>query len=190
LVASQQFGFDSFKAGLLFLPLGGADFLLGPLFGWCVDRYGTKPASFLGFTWLIPTLVLLRLPTESTLIEKLNNGHLVALYSGLLALNGVGLAVINSPSIVETGNIIEKYYKANEDVFDQAPYAQLYGINSMVWGGGLTVGPLLAGKLREIVGYGNMNAVLAGICAFTAVLAALFIGGKEKGQDAYSDIVD
>ncbi|OAG20098.1 MFS general substrate transporter [Alternaria alternata] len=156
LVASEQFGFDSLKAGLLFLPLGGADFLLGPVFGWCVDRYGTKPAA------------------------RLDNGRLIALYSGLLAMNGVGLAAINSPSFVEAGNLVEKYYKANEDMFDQAPYAQLYGINSMVWSGGLTVGPLLAGKLRETIGYGNMNAVLAGICGCTVVLAALFVGGRRK----------
>jgi hypothetical protein len=50
----------------------------------------------------------------------------------------------------------------------------------MVWSGGLTVGPLLAGKLRETIGYGNMNAVLAGICGCTVVLAALFIGGRRK----------
>jgi len=35
-----------------------------------------------------------------------------------------------------------------------------------------------------------MNAVLAGICAFTAVLAALFIGGREKDQDASSENVE
>ncbi|KAF1839417.1 MFS general substrate transporter [Decorospora gaudefroyi] len=186
LVASKQFGFDSLKAGLLFLPLGGADFLLGPVFGWCVDRYGTKPASVLGFTWLVIALVLLRLPTEPSIVSTLDTGHLIALYVCLLAISGVGLAIINSPSIVEAGNVVEKYYRANEDLFDQAPYAQLYGINSMVWSGGLTVGPLLAGALREKIGYGNMNAVLASICAFTAILAALFIGRKEEDIDSGS----
>ena len=190
LVASEQLGFDSLKAGLLFLPLGGADFLLGPVFGWCVDNYGTKPVSVFGFIWLIPTLVLLRLPTELSIIERLDNGHIIALYSALLAMNGLGLAVINSPSIVESGTIVENYYKANTDMFEQAPFAQLYGINSMVWSGGLTVGPLLAGYLRDKIGYGNMNAVLAGICAFTAILAALFIGDREKDQDASRENVE
>ncbi|CAO2654825.1 Nn.00g115580.m01.CDS01 [Neocucurbitaria sp. VM-36] len=183
LVASEQFGFDSLKAGLLFLPLGGADFFLGPVFGWCVDRYGTKPFSILGFTWLVPTLVLLRLPTESSITSRLDVGHLIALYASVLALNGVGFAIINSPSIVEAGNIVEKYWKANEDLFEQAPYAQLYGINSMIWSGGLSIGPLVAGVLREKIGYGNMNAVLAGICGLTAILAALFIGRKEEAID-------
>lgn len=97
LVASEQFGFNSLKAGLLFLPLGGADFLLGPVFGWGVDRYGTRLFSVLGFTWLVPTLVLLRLPTEPSVTGKLDIAHLIALFASILALNGVGLAIINSP---------------------------------------------------------------------------------------------
>ena len=187
LVASDQFSFDSLKAGLLFLPLGGADFLLGPVFGWCVDRYGTKPVSFLGFIWLIPALVLLRLPTESDLVGKLDASHLIALYAGLLAANGLGLACINSISIVESGNIVEKYYRANMDLFDQAPYAQLYGISSMVWSAGLTVGPLIAGLLKDTIGYGNMNAVLAGLCGLTAITSAFFIGGKQEDDDVVSE---
>ena len=182
LVASEQFGFNSLKAGLMFLPLGGADFLLGPVFGWCVDRYGTKPLSVLGFTWLVPSLALLRLSTNSV-GDKLDFGRHVALYAGLLASNGVGLAIINSPAIVEAGNVVEKYWKANGDIFETAPYAQLYGINGMIWSAGLTVGPLVAGSLREKIGYGNMNAVLGGLCALTVVLAAAFIGKQETTQD-------
>jgi MFS family permease len=180
LVASEQFGFDSLKAGLLFLPLGGADFLCGPVFGWCVDRYGTKLFSIFGFIALVPTLVLLRLPTETPAAEGLDSPRHIALYVGLLAANGVGLAIINSLSIVEAGHIVEKYWQANKGLFKQAPYAQLYGINSMVFSGGLTLGPLLAGHLREKVGYGNMNAVLAGICGLTAISTGIFMGRKER----------
>ncbi|EAT84101.2 hypothetical protein SNOG_08933 [Parastagonospora nodorum SN15] len=163
LVASEQFGFNSLKAGLLFLPLGGADFLLGPVFGYCVDRY------------------------DSSLTEPLSNIRHIALYAGLLGANGVGLAIINSPSIVEAGNIVEKYRQANEDTFVEAPYAQLYGINSMVFSAGLTLGPLLAGHLREKIGYGNMNATLAGICGLTAVLAGAYMGRKEESLTDQED---
>jgi MFS family permease len=187
LVATDQFGFNSLKAGLLFLPLGGADFLLGPVFGWCVDRYGTKLFSVLGFAALVPSLVLLRLPTDETVTDSLDNGRHIALYAGLLALNGVGLAIINSPSIVEAGYIVDNYWQANRDVFHQAPFAQLYGINSMVFGGGLTLGPLVAGHLRESIGYGNMNAVIAGICGLTALLSGFFMGRKEEDESVQDD---
>lgn len=177
IVVNIRYGFDSLKAGLLFLPLGGADFFFGPVFGWCVDRWGTRPLSILGFTYLVPVLVLLRLPAD--VATGLALGHQIALFASLLALNGVGLAIINSTSIVESGNVMERYWKANEGLFGgQAPYAQLYGINSMVWSAGLTVGPIVSGVLRETVGYGNMNAVLAGICGITAILAVLFVGRR------------
>lgn len=180
LVASEQFGFNSLKAGLLFLPLGISDLCLGPVFGWGIDRYGTRLFAVLGFSWLIPVLVLLRLPVEPSIADRLDDGHLVALYSCILALNGVGLAIINSPAIVEAGYVVEKYAHANKDIFEQAPWAQLYGINSMVFSGGLTVGPLIAGALRESIGYGNMNALLACMCGLTAILSAVFVGRKEK----------
>lgn len=177
LVASSLYGFDSLKAGLLFFPLGGADFLLGPVFGWCVDRWGTRLFSIIGFGYLIPSHILLRLP--ELFASRLDMGHQIALYTSLLALNGIGLAIINSTSIVESGNIVERYWKANSKLFkDQTPYGQLYGINSMIWSGGLTVGPLIAGSLRESIGYGNMNAAMAGLCGFTTLLAIIFIRGS------------
>jgi MFS family permease len=177
LIASSHYRFDSLKASLLFLPLGGADFLLGPVFGWCVDRWGARPVSIAGFLWLVPSLVLLRLPFEHAVHLKL--GQEIALYASLLAANGTGMAMIASTSIVEAGDIVERYWKANTELFDQAPYAQLYGVNSMIWSAGLTVGPVVGGVLKARIGYGNMNAVLGGLCAVTAVLTAFFVGRKK-----------
>lgn len=112
LVALELYGFDSLQDGLLFLPLGGADFLFGPVFGWCVDRWGAKPVSIIGFSYLAPALILLRLPTD--VATGLPLGNQIALYASILGLNGVGLAIINSTSIVESGSVLERYWKANE----------------------------------------------------------------------------
>ena len=178
IVASQRYNFDSLKAGLLFFPLGSADFLLGPFFGWAVDRWGTKLMSVTGFLYYVPALVLLRLPVDKP--SKGEMPHQIALYAALLGVNGIGLAIINSPSVVECGSVMEKYSKANPQLYPEPPYAQLYGLNSMTWSLGLTIGPLVSGKLRETIGYGDMNAVLAGVCAFTAVLGFFFVGGKVR----------
>lgn len=170
--AQELFGLDSLKAGLLFLPLGIFDLVVGPLAGWFVDRYGTKPGAVLGYTFLIVVLALLRLPHEGGKDQ-------ILLYSGLLSLCGIGLAVIGAPSIVEAGSVVKNYYEANPEFFgEQAPYAQLYGLNSMVFSLGLTVGPALAGELKQTLGYGNMNAVLAAVSFVTAVLCFVWLGGK------------
>ncbi|KAL1860418.1 hypothetical protein Daus18300_009191 [Diaporthe australafricana] len=172
--AKKLFGFDSLKGGLLFLPLGAFDLVIGPLAGWFVDRYGTKPTAVIGYGYLVPILVLLRLPHPGGQDQ-------ILLYGGLLALCGIGLAIIGAPSIVEAGSVIQKYYEANPDFFgDQGPYAQLYGLNSMVFSLGLAVGPALAGELKQVLGYGNMNIVLASISLATAVLCFIWIGGKPR----------
>lgn len=171
--AESLFNFTSLRAGLLFIALDIPYLILGPLAGWAVDKYGTKPAAVIGFTYLIPTLALLRLPHAGGKSQ-------IILYSALLSLNGIGLAIIGSPSIVEASNVVQAYDKANKDsgVFgENGPYAQLYGMNSLVFSAGLTVGPLIAGSLRDTIGYGDMNAILAAIAGVTAVLGFFFIGG-------------
>ena len=173
-VATSYFGYDSLSAGLLFIALVLPYLLLGPPAGWCVDRYGTKPAAVLGFGYLVPVLVLLRLVQPGGKAQ-------VILYCALLALCGIGLAAIGSPSIVEASNVVQAYEKANEGFFGEGgPYAQLYGLNSMVFSAGLTTGPLVSGALKDAVGYGDMNAVIAALCAVTAALSAVFVGGRPR----------
>lgn len=170
----ELFDFDSLKAGLLFLPLGAFDLVIGPLAGWFVDRYGTKPGAVIGYGYLVPVLILLRLPHAG-------GKNQIILYGGLLGLSGIGLAIIGAPSIVEAGAVVQKYYEANPDFFgEQGPYAQLYGLNSMVFSLGLAVGPELAGEVKQKLGYGNMNVVLAAISLVTAVLCYAFLGGRPK----------
>lgn len=173
-VASDYFDFGSLEAGILFLPLGAFDLVLGPVFGWAVDRYGTKLIAVGAYGYLVPILALLRLPHAGGKDQMI-------LYGALLGLCGIGLAGIGAPSIVEAGAVVQKYYEVNPEFFgEDGPYAQLYGLNSMVFSAGLTLGPELAGELKEKIGYGNMNAVLAGICALTAILCGVYIGGLPK----------
>ncbi|KAI4115910.1 MAG: hypothetical protein LQ338_007794 [Usnochroma carphineum] len=172
--AEQLFGFDSLKAGLLFVALVLPYLILGPVAGWLVDRFGAKPAAVLGFGYLVPVLILLRLARSGGTSQ-------IIIYCVLLALNGIGLAIIGSPSIVEASHVVDMYNKANPDFFGQSgPFAQLFGINSLVFSLGLTVGPLISGSLKDSIGYGNMNLIIAMLCLVTAVLSIVYVGGKPK----------
>lgn len=174
--ARSLFGFDALKAGLLFAPLVVPYLLLGPVFGKLVDKYGPKPAAVFGFLWLVPALVLLRVPQEGGTKE-------IVVFCVIIALSGVGLAAIGAPSIVEASYVCEGYFKHNPEFFGgEGPYAQLYAINSMVFSAGLTLGPILGGGLRDSIGYGNMNAVVAGLCAATAGLSYVFLGGRPRAM--------
>jgi len=97
---------------------------------------------------------------------------------------GIGLAAISAPSIVEATYVAEQYHHANEGFFGEGgPYAQLYAVNSMVFSLGLTLGPLLAGGLRESIGYGDMNLAIAGLCAVVGILSAWLLGGRLRMGD-------
>ena len=121
---------------------------------------------------MVPALILLRLARPGGKTQ-------IIIYCVLLALCGIGLGVIGSPSIVEASYVVSMYDKSNPDFFGaNGPYAQLYGINSMVFSLGLTVGPLVSGSLRDAINYGNMNAVIAALCLITALLSFNYIGGK------------
>ncbi|KAI0530015.1 major facilitator superfamily domain-containing protein [Xylaria digitata] len=173
--AQTLFHFSPLKAGLLFIALDVPYLLLGPVAGWAVDRYGTKRTAVIGFGWMVPVLILLRLPPAELLPRSKN----IILYCAILALNGVGLAIIGSPSVVEASDVVQKYDKANPGFFgENGPYAQLYGFNSLFFCAGLTIGPVVAGALKNSIGYGNMNLVFALLSALTAALSFFIIGGR------------
>lgn len=125
--AQELFGFDSLQAGLLFMPLVLPYLLLGPIAGKAVDKYGPKSAATLGMAYLVPMLVLLRIPHADGGTPE------IVKFCVITALCGVGLGFISSPSIVEASYVMEQYHKANKNLFgNDGSYAQLYAINSMV----------------------------------------------------------
>jgi MFS family permease len=174
MVALENYHFDSSKAGLLFLALGIPTLLLGPLFGHLVDKYGAKLPASISYAYLSIVLLCLR-------FVKPGGSEQVRDYAIILVFCGIGLGAIDAPSLVESSLVVDRYFQANPDHFgEMGPYAQLYGLNSMVFSAGFTIGPLLAGWLRERFGYGNMNAVLALFCFVASILSARYLGGKSK----------
>ncbi|KAM0182039.1 hypothetical protein ACHAPC_007052 [Botrytis cinerea] len=172
--SQSVFGFTALQTGLLFTPIVLTSLIFGPLTGMAVDRYGPKLIGTIGYTFFTLPLILLRLPVSNTT-------HDLVLYCVLLSLCGFGMAMIGAPSIVEASYVAEKYHNANPELFgEKGPYAQLYALNSMVFSAGFTFGPVLAGSLRESIGYGNMNAVVAGMCAVVAALCFGYLGGAPR----------
>ncbi|KAG5985200.1 hypothetical protein E4U55_000445 [Claviceps digitariae] len=169
------FRFSSLEVGLVFIAMVVPNLALGPVAGMAVDRYGTKVMATTGYAFLVPCLLLLGLPSQEILPGHKNT----ALFCLILALNGAGMSMIASTGLVEATLITEKYDSANPGFFEEkGPYAQLYGFSSVFAFAGLTIGPLLGGMLRELLGYSAMAAVLAIISGITAIVSLAFIGER------------
>lgn len=184
LIAIEYYSFDSLHSGLLSLALGLPSLILGPLFGWIVDRYGTRVVAVLGYGYLVPIHVMLRLPHPG-------GADQIRVFALLLVGVSVGLSAVDAPSLVEAGLVLEKYHKANMDFFGKTgPYAQLYGMNSMVFSLGFAVGPVFAGGVKDLWSYGNMNAIVAGICSVSAIVSWLYLGTAPRGKKDVDDEVE
>lgn len=106
MVAYEYYGFDSLKAGLLFIALGLPTLIFGPIFGWMVDKYGPKLLATVGYAYLTMMLILLRLVQPG-------GAEQVRVYATILAFCSVGIAAIDAPSLVESSIVVEKYFQAN-----------------------------------------------------------------------------
>lgn len=174
---SEEFGFSSLQAGAMFLPALIPGLFVAPLAGAAVDKYGTRFVAVSGYILCALCLALLRVPAMDLVSRERN----ILLFCGILVLNGICLAIIATPGVVESQNVVESFVKKSPEVFGPSgPYGQLFGWTGLVFNTGLTVGPLLAGSLRNAFGYGNMYAVMAGIAALAAVVAFSFMGERDS----------
>lgn len=144
LEARQLFGFGPLQAGLVFAPLVFSRLAGGPIGGWVVDRYGSKTAAVIGNSFLASVLLSFRWVTaEPRSIE-------VALYCLLLALVGMGMSLVGPAGFVEGGEVVRKYHQRNPGLFgENGPFALMCGMRLMFFGAGLTLGPIVAGVLRD-----------------------------------------
>lgn len=181
-VGKEYFDFDSLQTGLLFLPILLPSLLFGPVAGCIMDRQGPRTIVVWGYGLLVPILMSLRVTQPGALGQ-------VLIYCFVLTLCGICLAVTNPPALDGSTLVTAKYHKANPEMFGpNEPYAQASSVTGITYNVGTAFGALLAGALKDAIGYGNMNLVIAALSLMTTVLGFLYIG--EKPADVADSSVD
>ncbi|KAI2625578.1 MFS general substrate transporter [Hypoxylon sp. NC1633] len=172
LFVQDTFRWNSTAAGIIFLALYVPGFI-SPLVGWLADRYGARWPSLFGFCLTIPLLVCLRFVTESTVEHKILLGF-------LLSLLGVALAFGNVTLMAELTYVIEAKSASEPGVFgENGVYGLGYGLFTMAWALGGTIGPLWAGYVVASAGWGMMTLSFAIWSASGAVVVYIWLGGPE-----------
>lgn len=171
LFVQRTFEWNSTAAGLLFLAIFLPGFI-SPLVGWIADRFGAKWPSFFGFCFCIPLLVCLRFVTESTIQHKV-------LLAFILAMLGTALAFANVPLMAELTYVIDAKAAEQPGIFgDKGVYGLGYGLYTMAFALGGTVGPLWGGYVVESAGWGTMTWSFAIWAASGLVVTYFWLGGQ------------
>nr|POF05916.1 putative mfs-type transporter c18.02 [Quercus suber] len=172
LFVRDTFHWDSLGAGLIFLPIAIIAFL-SPLFGKISDKYGSRWLATAGFVLTCPCLILLRTVHENTLNQKV-------LLCALLALDGLGLTLSVTPLMAEICYAVDaKARRRPPGYFGKyGVYAQAYSLFNAAWAMGCTVGPLLAGLIRQKAGWNVTTLVLGCVSIVTAIPTAIWTGGS------------
>ena len=175
LYARELFGFNAFTSGLMMVPIGAAVCILGPVAGWGVDRFGTKLVSTVGCVIAAAGLVLLRIPVPT------DGKREIVLYVLFLGISGFGVALLDSPGVVESVILVKKYHEINPTLFgEDGPYMQHNAMVSVSFSLGMSLGPLISGGLKIGLGYPSMTCIMGGFTGVVALTSFIWLGGKPR----------
>lgn len=170
LRVAEVFHWNSLGAGLVFLAFALTTFS-APFVGMFVDSYGPRLPTVLGFLFATIPLVLLLLINHPGIRQ-------IVFLCALLALLGLALTTAMVPLMAEITYSVSAQEKRHPGVFgERGAYAQAYGIWNCAFAGGVLIGPLWGGFVRDKAGWSTMCWSLGVLSAVCVVPAALWTGG-------------
>jgi MFS family permease len=98
---------------------------------------------------------------------------------GLLIGVGIAIALVFGPLMAEITWAVTEDGR-DKQAMSAAPYALAYGLYNTAFSGGVLVGPLLGGLIRDSAGWPTVCWVLGLITALTAVAQLLWVGHPLK----------
>ncbi|KAF7958171.1 hypothetical protein EAE96_003732 [Botrytis aclada] len=180
LQVGEVYGWGPNIVGLLSVALVVPGLLIGPIAGWTRDRFGARN----------PAVVC-------SIIQ--------AVFLGLLGISGsqAGGSALYIASIIiigglrpfVSGNAPAELVAAGKALQKETPHAFgsqecLSRVFSMLDAGasfGMTLGPIIGGSFKELIGYQYMNLIWSFLYLIIAALALSFLGHKEKDESLGSE---
>jgi MFS family permease len=177
LYVRDTFAWNSTAAGLIFICVMIPGFA-SPLVGKLSDRYGARWLSVAGFALSIPGLVCLRFVTANTV------GHKVLLCALLAVLGLTLMTLAMTPIMAELTYAIDDREAEQPGIWgEQGVYGIAYGLWTMAFALGGTIGSLMAGYLNAGPGWVTTTWSFA-IWAGAGTIVSLGLGASRPNNKA------
>ena len=163
LFVNRTFGWNSDGAGLIFLCIALPSFL-EPLVGRLSDRQGVRWFAVGGLAAGLPSFALLGF------VQYDSPGQAVLL-CGLLVLIGCSISIVMTPITAEVTNVICEKEEETPGIFGKGALGQGYALMNMAFATGSLIGPLWAGLVVDMAGWGTMALSLGLLSAVSVVPA-------------------
>jgi len=171
LYVKDTFHWNSNGAGLIFLALV-IPALLGPLFGFFSDRYGTRAPATIGYLGAVPCWIFIRFVTYNSTGQKV-------LLCALLALLGLFMTMVFPALMAEIDHTVALEEKRRPgSLGKRGAAAQGFGLFNLAYACGSLVGPLWAGFVLQNADWGTMGWSLGLLSAVAAVVTFIWTGGR------------
>lgn len=162
--------------GLVYLAIAFPPFFICPLSGWMSDTFGPKVPAFIGMTFAIPFLLLLRLPTGTGQTDVPQAVLICSLLTLLSTYNRLDELIVDvALNFVTTPSMGEISYISKEHGSGQ--HAQAYALWNMAFSGGFLVGPLCGGFITKAKGWDTMVTTLGVLAIISVPPIILWTGG-------------
>lgn len=173
LFVAETFDWNSDQQGLIFLTLCGG-FFLCPLIGRLADRCGTRSVTSAGFLLCAPMFMALQLVHYHSREQE-------ALLCVLLVMIGFSIALVHASTMLEINLSVQAETALRPERFGEGgATAQANSLRNCAIAGGITIGPLLSGFLRDQYGWRTMSMTLGFVSAVAALATFLWLGGTVR----------
>ncbi|KAJ5752064.1 hypothetical protein N7520_008981 [Penicillium odoratum] len=173
------FGWRALHVGLLLAVIQSPGMILAGPVGWMKDRIGSRAPTAAGFFALVPFIVLLGVPGDSSFPWAEAWGKYI--YVGSMATIGFLFSLLGGTGSMAATETIDAVEAREPGKFGpNGGYSRAIAVTSMTWMAGLMTGPLLAEFVMGHFGYFELQLCLGVISLIAGFVALFFLGSIQS----------
>ncbi|KAJ5373245.1 Tetracycline resistance protein TetA/multidrug resistance protein MdtG [Penicillium concentricum] len=184
----ETFGWGPGKTGFLFSCLIAPGLLLGPLAGWIRDRVGIRPPAVVALILQAVLQGLLGIAGSNRFSWANAQNWGETIYVASIMAIGATRPFMTGIGPTELTVAVKSHQEKNPGIFGpKGGLSRVFSMMEVAASLGMTIGPIIGGYLKEMVGYDYMSWTWSLLYLILAILVMSFLGSKNPDETIPSE---